>query len=83
MKHQGVHVNFLSSEFVTNIIHMLIQSFPRNYRFKQLALPYVLISLKLHANTVMKLNVINLTFKLTDSYIYILVQGFFWRGGGR
>lgn len=56
---------------------MLFHSFPQNYRFKQLALPYVLISLKLHANTVMKLNVINLTFKLTDSYIYKLVQGFF------
>lgn len=59
------------------MIQMLIQSFPQNYRFKQLALPYVLISLKLHANTVMKLNVINLTFKLTDSYIYKLVQGIF------
>lgn len=61
---------------------MLFHSFPQNYRFKQLALPYVLISLKLHANTVMKLNVINLTFKLTDSYIYILVQFFFGGGGG-
>lgn len=51
---------FLSSNFVSKYgsnpkSNMLnIQSFPQNYQ--QLALPHVLISLELHANTVMKLN---------------------------
>lgn len=61
MKTQIVHVNFCLQILYQNmvqiqsqIIMLNIQSFPQNYQ--QLALPHVLISLELHANTVMKLN---------------------------